>query len=294
MAGLLDGIGGLLGSDEDPGVDSGLGGGIDEPTSTAADSSQPAETSSLDATGTPTSASSPQTNTPDASSVQSPSSGLPITTPQSTAPAQSSVESAPSSGATDASGTPSATPSFSFPLPTSLSTSQTTLVTSTISSSSLTESIASSLNLPSSAPSSVLSTPSPTPVSHITSAAIVSTSSSAGATPSAIANGSNSQLVQDQTSGKTSTSTLPVAAIAGIAGGVGGAILIISTLFVLHRVWKRRRDGSGDAMDKLDQMYEAGRPEGYVASTDRLVRWNKGLSGFHHPDQSQAYKAYRM
>lgn len=85
---------------------------------------------------------------------------------------------------------------------------------------------------------------------------------------------------------------MSIAGIAGIAGGVGGAILIVSTLFVLRRVWRKRRQGtSDDAMDKLDQMYEAGRPEGSI-STDRLVRWNKGLSEYHRPDAS--YKAYRM
>lgn len=84
-----------------------------------------------------------------------------------------------------------------------------------------------------------------------------------------------------------------MAAIAGIAGGVGGAVLIISTLFVLRRVWRKKRHGTEEVVDKLDEIYEAGRPEGH-RSTDKLVRWNKGLSAYHHPDTSQAYKAYRM
>lgn len=88
---------------------------------------------------------------------------------------------------------------------------------------------------------------------------------------------------------------MSTAGIAGIAGGVGGAVLIMSTLFVLHRVWRRRRHGTDDEqnLDKLDEMYQAGRPEGST-STDKLVRWNKGLSEYHGPDTSQAYKGYRM
>lgn len=83
-------------------------------------------------------------------------------------------------------------------------------------------------------------------------------------------------------------------AIAGIAGGVGGAVLIVSTLFVLHRVWRRRRHGNEEAaIDNTDPMYETGKAEGST-STERLVRWNKGLSEYHHPDATQAYKAYRM
>ncbi|KAJ8111173.1 hypothetical protein ONZ43_g5687 [Nemania bipapillata] len=110
----------------------------------------------------------------------------------------------------------------------------------------------------------------------------------------AAANGSSNQIIQDQTSNKASTSTLSVPAIAGIAGGVGGAVLIVSTLFVLHRVWRKRRHGTPEAaIDNTDPMYETGRPEGFN-STDRLVRWNKGLSEYHHPDANQAYKAYRM
>lgn len=70
-------------------------------------------------------------------------------------------------------------------------------------------------------------------------------------------------------------------------------MLVVSTLFVLHRVWRKRRHGTEEAVDKLDEMDETGRPEGYT-STDRLVRWNKGLSEYHHADASQAYKAYRM
>jgi hypothetical protein len=84
-----------------------------------------------------------------------------------------------------------------------------------------------------------------------------------------------------------------VAGIAGIAGGVGGAVLLVSTIFVLRRVWRSRRQGKDDAFDKLDQMYQNGRPEG-SESTDKLVRWNKGLSEYHRPDASQAYKGYRM
>lgn len=70
-------------------------------------------------------------------------------------------------------------------------------------------------------------------------------------------------------------------------------MLVFSTLFVLRRVWRKRRDGAEEVVGKLDDMYEAGRPEGYV-SPDRLVRWNRGLSEYHHADASQAYKAYRM
>jgi hypothetical protein len=69
--------------------------------------------------------------------------------------------------------------------------------------------------------------------------------------------------------------------------------LIVSTLFVLRRVWRKRRQGNDEALERLDEMYQTGRPEG-SESTDRLVRWNKGLSEYHSPSTNQAYKGYRM
>ncbi|KAG4221329.1 hypothetical protein PC116_g30195 [Phytophthora cactorum] len=85
---------------------------------------------------------------------------------------------------------------------------------------------------------------------------------------------------------------LPVAAVAGIAGGGGGLLLIILIILILRCVWRKRRNGNDEALARLDSMYETGKPTA-SESTDKLVRWNKGLSEFHKPIDN-SYKAYRM
>ncbi|KAJ2989803.1 hypothetical protein NUW58_g3279 [Xylaria curta] len=265
MAGFLNDIGNNLGLS----AGLGFGGGREEPTETATSSALPTGTRSADATSI---------------SASSVATSIPVIDKRS-AFINGNFDQAPETFATPS-------PNTTFLVGGQLS-SQTTFVTSTLSSSSLTESIATSLGLSSSTPSLPSSASPLTPTPDATTTRIVIPTSPAATTPAAVANGNDNQIIQDQTSGSNSSSGLPVAAIAGIAGGVGGLVVLVSILFVLHRVWRKRRNGGDEPAGGLDQMYDTGRAEGF-SSTDKLVRWNKGLSEYHRPDASQAYKAYRM
>jgi hypothetical protein len=64
-----------------------------------------------------------------------------------------------------------------------------------------------------------------------------------------------------------------------VAGGVGAIALIVTGILACRRYWRNRREANDEALQKLDDLYEKGRPVDWVEKDNS--RWNKGLEQFH-------------
>ena len=84
--------------------------------------------------------------------------------------------------------------------------------------------------------------------------------------------------------------------VVGIASGVGGFIVLVAVVFLLRRVWQKRREGNNEALKRLD-IYDNGKPEAIENYGGYNRPWNTRLEDYHQPTTStsnQAYNAYRM
>ena len=84
-------------------------------------------------------------------------------------------------------------------------------------------------------------------------------------------------------------------AVVGIASGVGGLIVLVALIFLLRRVWQKRREGNNEALKRLD-IYDNGKAESIPDQGGYNRPWNSHLEDYHQPNtsSSQAYNAYRM
>lgn len=64
------------------------------------------------------------------------------------------------------------------------------------------------------------------------------------------------------------------------AGGVGALLLIVTSILACRRYWRKRREANDEALQKLDDMYEKGKPVDEWRELDN-GRWNKGLEQYH-------------
>ncbi|KAK8038237.1 hypothetical protein PG994_015004 [Apiospora phragmitis] len=75
----------------------------------------------------------------------------------------------------------------------------------------------------------------------------------------------------------------PMGATIGIAvaGGVGALALIATSIVLLRRHWRRRREGDNEQLKQLDTMYEQGKPTGFETMPGEKERWQRGLEQYH-------------
>lgn len=89
-------------------------------------------------------------------------------------------------------------------------------------------------------------------------------------------------LAQAQ-SGAPPQSGFPMGATIGIAvaGGVGALALIVTSILLCRRYWRRRREGDNEQLKQLDTMYEQGKPTGFETMPGEKERWQRGLEQYH-------------
>ncbi|KAK7954053.1 hypothetical protein PG988_014747 [Apiospora saccharicola] len=90
----------------------------------------------------------------------------------------------------------------------------------------------------------------------------------------------------------------PIGATIGIAvaGGVGALALIVTSIVLLRRHWRRRREGDDEQLKQLDTMYEQGKPTGSESMPGEKERWQRGLEQYHNggaADNFTTANAYR-
>ncbi|KAK6855954.1 hypothetical protein PG995_008105 [Apiospora arundinis] len=83
-------------------------------------------------------------------------------------------------------------------------------------------------------------------------------------------------------SGAAPQSGMPMGVIIGIvAGSVGALVLIITSILLCRRYWRRRREGDNEQLKQLDSMYEQGKPTGFETMPGEKERWQRGLEQYH-------------
>ncbi|KAH8205759.1 hypothetical protein TruAng_000035 [Truncatella angustata] len=100
-------------------------------------------------------------------------------------------------------------------------------------------------------------------------------SSSAVGTSIPASNGLTQASTTETATGMTMAATIGIS----VAGGVGALALIVTSILVCRRYWRKRREANDEALQNLDAMYEKGKPVDWVELD--TGRWNKGLEVFH-------------
>lgn len=145
-------------------------------------------------------------------------------------------------------------------------------------------------NAPTTLQTSVLPTttspPPQDPVSSIINTALPETTSllAAPSSSGAVTPPPTNGLAQAQNGGAPPQSGgFPMGATIGIAvaGGVGALALVVTSIVLLRRHWRRRREGDNEQLKQLDNMYEQGKPTGFESMPREKERWQRGLEQYH-------------